>query len=111
MPICDGYESTRMIRRHEQERTNALPSTQPPSPTPTPTSSPTTISPERAFILAVTGLASERDQNEAFAAGMDYFATKPLSLLHLRTLMEEWESDGSMTGNGMGLRKNSVVKA
>jgi CheY-like chemotaxis protein len=73
MPVCDGFESTKRIRKLEKSRNK------------------TSASPNSAFIIALTGQASRRDQELAFASGVDHFITKPMSLVQLRTLMEEWE--------------------
>ncbi|KAF5655166.1 hexose transporter [Fusarium sp. NRRL 25303] len=54
MPVMDGLEATRRIRRYERE--NEL---------------------EPALIIALTGLASKETQQEAFNSGMDLFLTKP----------------------------------
>lgn len=57
MPICDGLEATRRIRAHEAEK--LLP---------------------RCFVVALTAHASKRDEEECFAAGLDEFLTKPVSV-------------------------------
>jgi CheY-like chemotaxis protein len=46
--------------------------------------------PQPALIVALTGLASQRDQDAARAAGADHFFTKPLKLSRLRELLVEW---------------------
>lgn len=75
MPLCDGFESTQRIRKFESQK-EAL-------------SKP-------ANIIALTGLATDRDQDKAYLCGMDYFVTKPLSLTHLKTLLQEWEAVGKV---------------
>ncbi|KAG9242406.1 CheY-like superfamily [Calycina marina] len=63
MPICDGFESTELIRKHEKQqslRTNP------------------------AYIVALTSQASEEDQKKAFKSGVDHFVTKPMSLVQLK---------------------------
>ncbi|KAF5602894.1 hexose transporter [Fusarium subglutinans] len=62
MPVMDGLEATRRIRRHEHE--NEL---------------------EPALIIALTGLASKETQHEAFNSGMDLFLTKPVQMKELRS--------------------------
>ncbi|RDW74074.1 hypothetical protein BP5796_07516 [Coleophoma crateriformis] len=71
MPVCDGFESTKRIRKFEAQN-----------------------HPRRkcSYIIALTGLAADRDQNMAFSCGMDAFVTKPLSLSHLKLLLEDWET-------------------
>ncbi|KMK58278.1 sensor histidine kinase/response regulator [Aspergillus fumigatus Z5] len=64
MPVMDGIISTSKIREYEEE--NSLP---------------------RAAIMAVTGVASATMQQQAFAAGIDDFLVKPLSLRDLKRVM------------------------
>lgn len=65
MPVMDGMTSTREIRRFERE--HGL--------------QPTTI-------IALTGLASEHDQQEAFTSGINLFLTKPVRLKEIRALLD-----------------------
>ncbi|KAI0146416.1 hypothetical protein GGR57DRAFT_494267 [Xylariaceae sp. FL1272] len=67
MPIMGGLESTRKIR--ELERTLEL-------------TAATTI-------IALTGLASSKSQQEAYANGMDLYFTKPVRLQALATVLQE----------------------
>jgi CheY-like chemotaxis protein len=60
MPVMDGLESSRGIRHFEHAH-NLTP----------------------ALIIALTGLASESTQREAFASGIDLFLTKPARLKEL----------------------------
>ncbi|RDW67696.1 hypothetical protein BP6252_09092 [Coleophoma cylindrospora] len=71
MPVCDGFESTKRIRKFEAQNHPGRKCT---------------------YIIALTGLAADRDQNMAFSCGMDAFVTKPLSLSHLKLLLEDWET-------------------
>jgi CheY-like chemotaxis protein len=64
MPVMDGISSTSKIREYEEE--NSLP---------------------RAAIMAVTGVASATMQQQAFAAGIDDYLVKPLSLRDLKRVM------------------------
>lgn len=66
MPVMDGFESTRLIRGFEKEK--HLP---------------------RSHIFALSGLASESAQQEAFASGIDLFLTKPVKLKELNRILEE----------------------
>ncbi|KAM0327619.1 hypothetical protein ACHAQA_005912 [Verticillium albo-atrum] len=61
MPVMDGLEATQHIRAHEVQ--NRL---------------------RPVTIVALTGLASERTQREAFESGVDVFLTKPVRLETLR---------------------------
>jgi len=71
MPVMDGFESTRQIRKWEQEQSKDSPS-------------------RRAVrIVAVTGLASEHDRAEAKSAGIDDYMTKPARLAGIRSVVEQ----------------------
>ncbi|KAL6871105.1 histidine kinase [Trichoderma novae-zelandiae] len=65
MPVMDGFEATRQIRAHEAQM----------GLTPVP-------------IIALSGLATEDAQQEAFGSGMDVFLTKPVKLGALGSLLE-----------------------
>ncbi|KAK4067900.1 hypothetical protein Trihar35433_6460 [Trichoderma harzianum] len=65
MPVMDGFEATRQIRAHEAQM----------GLTPVP-------------IIALSGLATEDAQQEAFGSGMDVFLTKPVKLGALGNLLE-----------------------
>lgn len=64
MPIMDGFEATRRIRAYERD--NHI---------------------EPAIIFALTGLASESAQQEAFGSGVDLFLTKPVKLKELGMIL------------------------
>jgi CheY-like chemotaxis protein len=64
MPIMDGFEATRRIRAYERE--NQL---------------------KPCVIFALTGLASESAQQEAFGSGVDLFLTKPVKLKELGMIL------------------------
>lgn len=64
MPVMDGFEATRCIRAYERE--NQL---------------------KPCVIFALTGLASESAQQEAFGSGVDLFLTKPVKLKELGTIL------------------------
>ncbi|KAB8760601.1 hypothetical protein FH972_026593 [Carpinus fangiana] len=66
MPVMDGIASTREIRQHEK-----------------------VAGLDRATIVALTGLASEASQQEAFASGIDRFLTKPVKFSMMKSLMGE----------------------
>lgn len=71
MPVMNGFEATRAIRQHESRSTP----------------------PENAMIIALTGLASGRDQSEGFLAGFDFYMTKPVSFKEVSKLLDNWEAD------------------
>ncbi|KAL4890652.1 hypothetical protein BDV59DRAFT_209602 [Aspergillus ambiguus] len=64
MPVMDGIKSSSKIREFEEH--NSL---------------------RRAAIMAVTGVASSGMQQQAFAAGIDDYLVKPLSLHDLKRIM------------------------
>ncbi|KAJ5618213.1 CheY-like superfamily [Penicillium herquei] len=65
MPIMDGFEATRVIRSIEMKRNCASP----------------------AKIVALTGLGSDEHIKEAYAAGVDLFLRKPVSLKDIVKLL------------------------
>jgi CheY-like chemotaxis protein len=71
MPVMDGFIATREIRRIERER---------------PLDS-TTL----AYIVALTGLASDRDEDQALAAGVNMFITKPVRFDKLSAVLRQRE--------------------
>ena len=71
MPVMNGFEATRAIREHERQST-------PPS---------------NSMIIALTGLASGRDQSQGFLAGCDIYMTKPVSFKEVGKLLDSWEAN------------------
>ncbi|KAI9774973.1 MAG: hypothetical protein M1840_000189 [Geoglossum simile] len=67
MPVMDGIESAREIRKFERERDQ-----------------------KHAIIVAITGVASASIQQEAFSSGLNIFLTKPVSFRELRTFLDDW---------------------
>ena len=82
MPVLDGFESTRRIRRLEAQRERDGEVIRP------------------SIIVALTGLASEEDQKKAFAAGVNHFVTKPLRFKDLKQMLSEWKLYESGKTNG-----------
>jgi CheY-like chemotaxis protein len=80
MPVCDGFESTARIRKLEKQRRKLH-------------HNPGTKS---SFIIALTGQASSRDQDQAFQSGVNKFVTKPMSLSHLKVLLNASETEGKL---------------
>ena len=66
MPIMDGFEATRLIRKHEA------------------------ITKRRTAIVAITANARAEDREECLAAGMDDYVSKPVALADLRRVLVAW---------------------
>ncbi|KZM26457.1 phosphorelay sensor kinase [Ascochyta rabiei] len=77
MPIMDGFEATRQIRKMEAGHERAP-------------------SAKNSVIVALTGLASQEDEDEAFSAGVDLFLTKPVQFAKLTKLLRQYE-EGTLT--------------
>lgn len=71
MPIMDGIESTRHIRRFERE--SAL---------------------EPVAVIALTGAANPNTRQEAFSSGIDLFLTKPVPMKSLKAMLDDLEANG-----------------
>ncbi|KAH7072589.1 hypothetical protein FB567DRAFT_612160 [Paraphoma chrysanthemicola] len=80
MPIMDGFEATREIRTMEKERSVAAQTIKAPMP---------------AVVVALTGLGSSHDEESAYAAGVDFFITKPVQFASMEYLLRQFE-DGSL---------------
>ena len=89
MPIMDGLSATREIRAFEREQ--GLP--------------PTTI-------IALTGLASTKTEEEAFASGVNLFLTKPVQLKKLKGILHFYDDQNQASHlNGGPTKKRKVVDA
>lgn len=85
MPVMNGFEATRRIREIERDNHDQL----------TPMETPPTC-----LIIALTGLASGRDQSEAFTSGFDLYITKPVSFAEISRLLDNWEvNNGGATSD------------
>ncbi|KAF7951365.1 hypothetical protein EAE96_006680 [Botrytis aclada] len=73
MPICDGYQSTRLIRSLDKLQQSISPAPLPPT-----------------RIVALSAAYSDADMEMAKAAGVDDFYTKPMKVSRLETLMRGW---------------------
>lgn len=79
MPVMNGFEATRAIRDFEDKTEARNP----------------------AMIIALTGLASGRDQAEGFASGCDIYLTKPVSFKEVGRLLDNWAANQRACGDGM----------
>ncbi len=73
MPEMDGYETTRTIRRREQNWAKLGQRRNPP-----------------VYIIAMTANAMQGDREKCLAAGMDDYLTKPVRGLELQAALERW---------------------
>ena len=80
MPILDGFGATRQIRQIERARKGKAVREGAPTPSP-------------ALVIALTGLASSRDQSEAFTSGVDLFLTKPVAFKEVGKMLDNWEAN------------------
>jgi CheY-like chemotaxis protein len=79
MPLMNGFEATRAIRMLERQEPDI----------------------RGAMIIALTGLASGRDQAEGFESGCDLYMTKPVSFKEVGKLLDNWEMHQRLKGHGM----------
>lgn len=70
MPIMNGHEATRAIRRFEESGTVGIP--------------------RRSFVVALTGNSSSTDREEAMESGCDMYMTKPMRMAEIGRLLEDW---------------------
>ncbi|KAJ9655872.1 hypothetical protein H2201_008710 [Coniosporium apollinis] len=92
MPVMNGFEASRRIRELERERG----------------SSASSKSCKPALLVALTGLASANDRDEALCSGVDIFMIKPVRFEKLRELFAQWKR-GEISG-GSGIEAGSENK-
>ena len=84
MPVMNGFEATRAIREFEDGKGCD----------------------SGAMIIALTGLASGKDQTEVFDSGCDIYMTKPVSFKEVGKLLDHWEAhqnvNASLENNAAG---------
>ncbi|MEG4515197.1 MULTISPECIES: PAS domain S-box protein [unclassified Microcoleus] len=75
MPVLDGYEATRELRR--REAADVAGKMQPP---------------QKTVVIAMTANALKGDREKCLAAGMDDYISKPISIEKLKSLLENWSA-------------------
>lgn len=66
---------------------------------------------EAALIIALTGLASSRDQSEAFTSGVDLFLTKPVAFREVGKMLDNWEANREREVQGSASPSSSSAAA
>ena len=84
----NGFEATRKIREIELEFRDKF------------SNHPLGV-PATSLIIALTGLASGRDQSEAFTSGFDLYLVKPVSFREVGRLLDNWEKNGGAATVGV----------
>ncbi|MFP5272792.1 response regulator [Coleofasciculus sp.] len=73
MPVLDGYDATRELRRQEGSNRHTI-------------------------VIALTASAIESDREKCLAVGMDDFLTKPFEQATLQAMIERWAKSGEAEG-------------
>jgi CheY-like chemotaxis protein len=78
MPEVSGFDATSAIRQIEKASDHD----------------------HRSYIVALTGLVSDKDRNAAYEAGVDDYVTKPAGLDNVRGIIDTWQKRRDDSDNG-----------
>jgi CheY-like chemotaxis protein len=98
VPILDGFGATRQIRQTERARKDKAGRESAATPSP-------------ALVIALTGLASSRDQSEALTSGINLFLTKPVAFKEVGKMLDNWkltEREAKSAGEVSGSTNTSM---
>ena len=84
MPVLDGYETTRELRRREGRDRHTI-------------------------VIALTANAIKGEQKKCLEAGMDDYLSKPIAMEQLAATLQYWEGLAQMNGD-IGTIDNSVME-
>jgi CheY-like chemotaxis protein len=93
MPVLDGFGATRKVRALEAARRQKALDKHAADGKEISVKTP-------ALIIALTGLASSRDQNEALNSGIDLFLTKPVAFKEVGKMLDNWEANRERDARG-----------
>jgi CheY-like chemotaxis protein len=103
MPVMDGYEATRQIRKLENQNRQIKPAHKKTDPQPS-RGEQKQSEIQRIPIVAMTAHAVEGYREECLKAGMDDYLTKPLKRKHFLAVVEKWArlgKDGDVETSGL----------
>jgi CheY-like chemotaxis protein len=86
MPVLNGFDATKQIRAIEKARRKRAMNDAEQGKESVEVKPP-------ALIIALTGLASSRDQSEAASVGIDVFLTKPVAFKEVGKMMDNWQAN------------------